>query len=151
MNRRYFLQSGGMVSVSLAFAKTARLFSQVTTADRWRTFHVTAHVEVLKPSGTTRIWMPAALISETPFQKTLSNTFNCEGGTAKAVESKSDALGIIAAEFPAGVKPILTVTSRSRRKIMQSISLPPTRRQKLTARNWNIFCGQPSSFRRMVL
>jgi hypothetical protein len=42
MNRRYFLQSGGMVSVSLAFAKTARLFSQVTTADRWRTFHVTA-------------------------------------------------------------------------------------------------------------
>jgi len=112
MNRRYFLQSGGMVSVSLAFAKTARLFSQVTTADRWRTFHVTAHVEVLKPSGTTRIWMPAALISETPFQKTLSNTFNCEGGTAKAVESKSDALGIIAAEFPAGVKPILTVTSQ---------------------------------------
>jgi hypothetical protein len=28
------------------------------------------------------------------------------------VESKTDALGIIAAEFPAGVRPILTVTSR---------------------------------------
>jgi transglutaminase-like putative cysteine protease len=56
--------------------------------------------------------MPAALISETPFQKTLSNRFNCEGGTAKAVESKSDALGIIAAEFPARAKPILTVTSQ---------------------------------------
>jgi transglutaminase-like putative cysteine protease len=56
--------------------------------------------------------VPAALISETPFQKTLTNTFNCEGGTAKMVENKSDALGIIAAEFPAGVRPILTVTSR---------------------------------------
>ena len=112
MNRRDFLQSGTIVSVSLAFAKVAPLFSQVTTADGWRTFQVITRVEVLKTSGTTRVWVPAALISETPFQKTLANTFNCEGGTAKMVESESDALGIIAAEFPAGVRPILTVTSR---------------------------------------
>ena len=112
MNRRDFLQSGGIASVSLAFTKAERLFSQVTTLDRWRTFQVTTRVEVLKTSGTTRIWVPAALISETPFQKTLTNTFNCEGGTAKMVESKTDALGIIAAEFPAGARPILTVTSQ---------------------------------------
>ena len=105
MNRRDFLQSGGIVSVSLAFAKADCLFSRATV-DRWRTFQVTTRVEVLKTSGTTRIWVPAALISETPFQKTLTNTFDCEGGTAKMVESKSDALGIIAAEFPAGVRPI---------------------------------------------
>ena len=112
MNRRDFLQSGGIVSVSLTFAKVERLFSQVTTVDLWRTFEVTTRVEVLKTSGTTHIWVPAALISATLFQKTLTNTFNCEGGTAKMVESKSHALGIIAAEFPAGVRPILTVTSR---------------------------------------
>ncbi len=100
------------MSVSLAFAKAERLFSQVTTTDGWRTFQITTRVEVLKSSGTTRVWVPAALISETPIQKTLTNTFNCESGTAKMVESKSDALGIIAAEFPAGVRPILTVTSR---------------------------------------
>src|SRR6202040_2468969 len=35
-----------------------------------------------------------------------------EGGTARMVESKTDALAIIAVEFPAGVRPILTVTSR---------------------------------------
>jgi transglutaminase-like putative cysteine protease len=56
--------------------------------------------------------VPAALISETPFQKTLTNTFNCESGSAKMIESKTDALGIIAAEFPAGARPILEVTSR---------------------------------------
>src|ERR1700730_4840882 len=112
MNRRDFLQSGGLVSVSLAFAKAERLFSQVTTVARWRTFQVTTRLEVLKTSGTTRVWVPAALISETPFQKTLANTFNCEGCTAKIVESKTDALGIIAAEFPVGGRPILTVTSR---------------------------------------
>jgi transglutaminase-like putative cysteine protease len=112
MNRRDFLQSGGIVSVSLAFAKAGRLFSQVPTVDLWRTFQVTTRVEVLKTSGTTRVWVPAALISETPFQKTLANTFNCEGGTAKMVEREADALGIITAEFPAGVRPILTLTSR---------------------------------------
>jgi hypothetical protein len=112
MNRRDFLQSGGIVSVSLAFAKAEHLFSQVATLDHWRTFQVTTRVEVLKTSGTPRISVPAALISETPFQKTLTDTFHCEGGTAKMVESKSDALGIIAAEFPAGVRPILTVTCR---------------------------------------
>jgi hypothetical protein len=88
------------------------LFSQVTAVDGWRTFQVTTRVEVLKPSGTTRIWVPAALMGETPFQKTFSNTFNCDGGTAKLIESKTDALGIIAAEFPPGVKPVLTVTNQ---------------------------------------
>src|SRR5207253_2721461 len=84
----------------------------VTTLDRWRTFQVTTRVEVLKTSGKTRVWVPAALLIETPFQKTLANTVNCEGGTAKMVESKGDALGIIAAEFPSGVRPILKLTSQ---------------------------------------
>jgi transglutaminase-like putative cysteine protease len=56
--------------------------------------------------------VPAALINQTPFQKTLANSFNAERGSAKIVESKTDALGIIVAEFPVGVRPVLTVTSR---------------------------------------
>jgi len=80
--------------------------------DTWRTFELTTSVQVLNSSGTTRIWLPAALVNPTPFQKTLANECKAEGGTAKMVESSTDTLGIIAAEFPAGVHPILTVTSR---------------------------------------
>jgi transglutaminase-like putative cysteine protease len=112
MNRRDFLRSAGMVTASLASSKRRWSFAQGRTLGRWRTFEVTTRAEVLKYSGTTRLWLPAALISQTPFQKTLANTFNCEGGSARIVESEADALGIIAAEFPAGVKPILTLTSR---------------------------------------
>ena len=112
MKRRDFLKSAGAASASIAFLKPGRLFAEGAAADGWRTFEVTTRVQVLKTSGTTRIWIPAALASPTPFQKTLANEFNAEGGTAKMVESKADALGIIAAEFPAGVKPMLTVTSR---------------------------------------
>jgi len=112
MKRRDFLQSAGIIAASLAFPKAERLFTQDAAVGTWRTFEVRTSVEVLKPSGTTRIWLPAALINQAPFQKTLANTFTCEGGSAKMVQNKADALGIIAAEFPAGVRPVLTLTSR---------------------------------------
>src|SRR5258706_1591404 len=112
MNRRDFLRSAGTASACLAFPKSGYLLADVATSDRWRMFEVTTRVEVLNFSGPTRIWLPAALISKPPFQKTLSNTFSLEGGTARMVEGRADALGIIAAEFPAGVKPVLMLTSR---------------------------------------
>jgi len=113
MERRDFLRSTGVFSASLAFAKAGRIFASDATAEHWRTFEVTTRAEVLKTSGTTRMWLPAALINESPFQKTLSATFQPEsGGTARMIESKPEALGIIVAEFPAGVKPVLTVTTR---------------------------------------
>jgi transglutaminase-like putative cysteine protease len=112
MNRRDFLTSACMASASLAFRGAERLFAQVATSDNWRTFEVTTRIEVLKPAGATRIWAPTALINPAPFQKTLANTFNAEGGTVKMIDAQSDALGIIAAEYPAGVRPVLTITSR---------------------------------------
>jgi len=111
MKRRDFLRSASAVSAALAFPKMGQLLAPAA-ADAWRTFEVTTSVQVLKPSGMTRIWLPAALFNPTPFQKTLGNHFNAGDGTAKMVESKADTLGIIAAEFPAGVKPMLSVTSQ---------------------------------------
>ena len=99
MNRRDFLRSTGAVSAALAFplgkGKT-RPFARTTAAGGWRTFEVTTHVEVLQPSGTTRIWVPAALVSQTPYQKTLANTFDAAGGTATLIEHAADSLGTYA-------------------------------------------------------
>src|SRR5271156_161342 len=111
MNRRDFLRSAGVAAAAFALPKAGES-AQPATASEWRTFEVTTRVEVLKLSGGTRIWVPTALLRPEPFQRTLSNTFNADGGSAKMVENKSDALGMVAAEFPAGVKPVLTVTSR---------------------------------------
>ena len=112
MRRRDFLWSTAAFSASFAFAKPGRIFASDATLDHWRTFEVTTRVQVLKPSGTTRIWLPVPLITETPFQKTLSATYQPEGGTAKMIDIKPDALGIVAAEFPSGVNPVLNFTSR---------------------------------------
>jgi len=113
MNRRDFLRSAGVAAAALALPKMGRAGQAATTgAGGWRTFEVTTHVEVLKPSGMTRIWLPEALIVETPFQKTLANTFSASGRASKVAENQPEALGIVAAEFLAGVAPVLTLTSR---------------------------------------
>ena len=112
LSRRSFLRAAGLAPAGFAFPNLERLYAEDTKSDGWRTFEVTTLVEVLKPSGPTRIWVPAALITGAPYQKTLANTFKCEGGAARMVESKPNGLGIITAEFPADVKPVLTVTSR---------------------------------------
>jgi transglutaminase-like putative cysteine protease len=111
MKRRDFLWQTGTVCAGLAFSKAVPLFAE-TPASGWRTFEVITRVEVLKPAGATHIWLPAALIRQTPFQKTLANKYVAEDGTAKFTESKEDSLGIVSATYPEHAKPVLTLTSR---------------------------------------
>jgi hypothetical protein len=75
MNRRDFLRSAGIASAGFALPKTARSFTESAAPSGWRTFELTTRVEVLAPSGTTRVWLPTAIIAEAPFQRTLSNRF----------------------------------------------------------------------------
>jgi len=112
MKRREFLRHTGTMWAGLALSKAVPLFADTPASTGWRTFEVTTRVEVLKPSGTTHIWLPAALIRNTPFQKTFGNKFNADGGTARFTESARDSLGIVTAKFPEHAKPILTLTSR---------------------------------------
>lgn len=109
MNRRGFLQAAGSAAGAFAFASPARLLAGNAG---WRTFEVTTQVEVLKPSGTVRVWLPAALMSSTPYQRTLTNTIRCEKGVARTVVNKTDGLGIVTGEFGPGAQPVLAVTSR---------------------------------------
>ena len=113
MNRRDFLRSTSLTFVGLTLTRTELLLGeQHPASDGWRTFEVTTRAEVLKPAGTTTIWLPAALLQGAPFQKTVSNHFSADGGKAKMVESKAAGLGIVVATFPAGAKPVLTLSSQ---------------------------------------
>ncbi len=112
MNRRTFLQSTGALCAGLAVTKSIPLVADESqTSGAWRTFEVTTRVEVLKPSGVTHIWIPSALLRDTPFQRTHANKFVAEGGTARLSKEEPNALGIIAATYPASAKPVLTLIS----------------------------------------
>jgi transglutaminase-like putative cysteine protease len=108
-DRRRFLQSAAALIVQAASGNVALGAFQ---APRWRTFEVTTVVTVLKPSGTTLVWLPAALIVETPYQRTLGNEYRAPGGRARLDGTAADGLGIVCAEFPAGVDPLVSLVSR---------------------------------------
>ena len=113
MDRRDFLRSAGIATAGLVWPATRHSYA-APPADRWRTFEIITRSEVLDPSGPTRLWVPVPLAAETPYQKATSTTFKAEGAAAKLVPDPSlDSVAVVAAEFPAGVKPVLTVTSRA--------------------------------------
>jgi len=113
MDRRDFLRFTGIASTSIMYPMLAPpAHAQAATADKWRTFEVTTQVEVLKPSGVTRVWIPTPLSLEAPFHRTLSNEFRAEGGRSAVVTEAKYGAGIVWAEWPEGAKPILTHTSR---------------------------------------
>ncbi len=112
MHRRDFLRSAGLATSGLLLpAAVSRAFAQ-SPADRWRTFEVTTRVEVLKPAGRTRVWLPTPLTVDTPYQKSLGSTFKAEGAEGSAASDPQWGLGIVWAEWGEGAKPVITLASR---------------------------------------
>jgi transglutaminase-like putative cysteine protease len=112
MNRRSFLRMNGSICASWALTKALPVLADTPPATGWRTFEVVTRVELLKPDGVSHIWLPAPLIRDTPYQKTISTRFTAEGGTATLSKDKQSALGVVSATYPADSNPALTLTCR---------------------------------------
>jgi transglutaminase-like putative cysteine protease len=125
MDRRDFLRLTGAASATLAVpAAVSQAFAQAK-AEPWRTFEVTTRVEVVKPAGTTRIWLPTPLTQDTPYQRAMGNQWSVEGGTVAQAVDERYGNGIVWAEFPAGVRPTAVLTSRfATRDVAVDLSRP---------------------------
>jgi transglutaminase-like putative cysteine protease len=112
MHRRAFLRFAGLATPGLLLpAAVSRAFAQSPT-ERWRTYEVTTRVEVLKPAGRTRVWLPTPLTVDTPYQKSLGSSFNAEGADGKVASDPTWGLGVVWAEWSEGAKPVITLVSR---------------------------------------
>jgi transglutaminase-like putative cysteine protease len=109
VNRRAFLRAAGAASAGFALGESA-LFAQALVPGRRRIFEITTRVEILKPSGPTRLWLPTPLPS-TPYQETLGDTYHL-GEDGRAVMAENEDVDMLVAEWPAGAQPLLTLTSR---------------------------------------
>lgn len=112
MDRRKFLSSGGALFAGVAMSRALPAVAGTLPGSGWRTFEVVTRVELVRATGTSRIWLPTALIVDTPYQRTISNLFVADGGSVKVHRDKRNALGVVSAAFPAHAKPALTLTSR---------------------------------------
>lgn len=117
--RRFFLKNSALALVSSAlpainFAQSASAaappqFSPVPGI--WRTFEVTTRVDIAKPQGTTRLWVPLPSVNS-DWQKSLESEFSSNGSTRLEDDEKTGAR-MLYAEFSETVaQPYLEVTSR---------------------------------------
>jgi transglutaminase-like putative cysteine protease len=112
MDRRQFLRSSVALSALAVVSGRVPLARAAGESNTWRTFEVATHVEILQPEGMTRVWVPTPLADDTPYQKLLGNTWKAEGGQVALQPDPKYRAGILAATWPAGQKPLLTLTSR---------------------------------------
>jgi transglutaminase-like putative cysteine protease len=124
MQRRDFLRYTGLASAGVAFPSLIPS-AFAAYSDKWRTYEVTTRVEVLKPAGVTRVWLPTPLTTDTAYLKSLGNTQEAEGGTSALVTEGKYGAGIAWAEWEPNVKPVLVLTSKfSTRDIAVDFSKP---------------------------
>jgi len=61
MDRRDFLRISSIAPASLALpGAVSSALAASTVTDKWRVYEVTTQVEVQKPAGVTRVWLPLA-------------------------------------------------------------------------------------------
>jgi len=112
MNRRSFLRVTGAAAASLALP-LPRVGRALAAGDSgWRVFEVTTSIEILKPVGASRCWVPLPLAVDTDFQKSLGNEWSAPGGKAWFAHEDHYGVTMVAAEWPAGAKPVLELRCR---------------------------------------
>ncbi|HUQ24073.1 MAG TPA: transglutaminase domain-containing protein, partial [Burkholderiales bacterium] len=112
MHRRSFLKAGTAAATLSALPRVG--FAQQLPFDPrpggWRTFEITTRVEILKPEGTPRAWIPLPSV-ESDYQKLIGNSWSGNASVRKANDPKYGA-GMAVAEWTAAEKnPVVEITS----------------------------------------
>ncbi|MDZ7892665.1 MAG: transglutaminase domain-containing protein [Rhodoferax sp.] len=118
--RRQFMKNSAVALASAAlpainFAQTApvaaRHFSPKPAA--WRTFEVTTRVDIAKPQGATRLWLPVPSINS-EWQQSLESSYS-SNGSARMEDDNTTGARMLFVDFAADqAKPFVELTSRIR-------------------------------------
>jgi hypothetical protein len=131
--RRAFLKNGAAAAMaaalpSLNFAQTAPAPSRGHFAPQsgaWRTFDVTTRVDIVKPQGVTKVWLPIPSVNS-DYQHSLGNSFSSNGSTLLTQDGR-DGAKMLYVEFPATESQALCGTDQPR--------ADPGTRHRLVAEN----------------
>jgi transglutaminase-like putative cysteine protease len=77
----------------------------------WRTFEVTTRVDILKPQGVTRLWLPIPSVN-TDWQKSLDNAFSSNGQARMTADAHYGARMLYVEFAESEAKPFVALTSR---------------------------------------
>jgi transglutaminase-like putative cysteine protease len=103
MERRAFLKSTAAAAVLP--------WRSLSAAAEWRSYEVTTQVEILKPQGISRAWLPLPMIDDTPWQRNHGSQWSGNAARAQIVPDGKYGATMLYAEWNAGM-PVLELTSR---------------------------------------
>ncbi|HLB15721.1 MAG TPA: transglutaminase domain-containing protein [Burkholderiales bacterium] len=108
MDRRAFLQTS-----AAAAAASALPWRDALASTEWRTFETITRVEVLKPRGVSRAWVPLPMTDDTDWQKTVGSTWTGNAARARVASDGKYGATMVFAEWRDGeAAPVIEVTSR---------------------------------------
>ena len=117
--RRQFIRNMAASSVAAAFPAINFAQSASAAPERqfnpqpggWRTFDVTTRVDLLKPQGATRVWLPVPALN-TAWQQSLPSTFT-SNGQGELSEDRANGVRMLQVVFAGSEdKPFAELTSR---------------------------------------
>ena len=115
--RRTFLKNTAAAALAAAlptlnFAQTPASRSNFAPqSGSWRMFEVTTRVDIPKPEGVTRVWLPVPSVNS-DYQTSLENSFT-SNGTGKFMQDGQEGAKMLYVEFAASeAAPFIELTSR---------------------------------------
>ena len=114
--RRTFLKNTAAAAMAAAFpainfAQTPTRGNFAPQSGAWRTFEVTTRVDIIKPQGLTKVWLPIPSINS-DYQRSQGNSFTSNGKT-DLTDDGVDGAKMLYAEFAAGqAQPFVELTSK---------------------------------------
>jgi transglutaminase-like putative cysteine protease len=112
MKRREFVATAAALAAfpKLSFAQQKE-FNPVQ-AEKWRSFEIVTRVELAKPAGVSRAWIPVPAVDES-WQRTVGNSWTGNAGAMRLVHDPKYGAAMFYAEWPESQKaPVIELTSR---------------------------------------
>jgi transglutaminase-like putative cysteine protease len=114
IHRRDFLKSSLSLSVAATAAArpTADVVTFVPAPGQWRQFELTTRIEILKPQGAVRAWVPVPTVQASDWIRPLGDTFSGEGAKIAARQLAPSGAKAVCIEWPEGAPALAEVHSR---------------------------------------
>ena len=109
MNRRNFLKS---TAAAAAVASTPWREAVANTTGSWRNYEIVTRVDILKPQGESRAWIPLPMMDETGWHRPLGSSWTGNAASAQIVRDGKYGAAMMVAQWAGGVPaPVIEVTS----------------------------------------
>jgi transglutaminase-like putative cysteine protease len=109
MNRRLFLKS----SAAAAAVQALPWGSAHAAIEGWRGYEITTRVEISRPRGISRAWIPLPSVDDGRWQKVVGNAWSGNAARTDVMSDGKYGVAMLYAEWPAGTAaPVIEVTSQ---------------------------------------